>query len=349
MNIIAIDNKKIGINQPVFIIAEAGVNHNGDLEMAKQLIDVAAKAGADAIKFQSFKAERVASVLAPKADYQKETSDPYQSQLEMIKNLELSPEEHEQLQLYSRQQGILFLSSPFDEESVDLLNHMRIPIFKIASGEVTNWSFLEYVARKNKPLILSTGMSFLSEVEQAVRVIRQAGCEHLILLHCVSSYPAAPDCTNLRAMKTMATAFQLPVGYSDHTPGIEVALAAVALGACVIEKHFTLDKNLPGPDHKASLDPDELQALVAGIRTVEQALGNGIKQPVSSEEENRIIGRRSLATAATISKGTILKPELVTALRPATGISPVEIDRLIGRKVKQNMPQGSLISWSDLE
>ena len=226
---------------------------------------------------------------------------------------------------------------------------MGIPAFKIASGEVTNWSFLEYVARKNKPLILSTGMSFVSEVEQAVRVIRQAGCHDLILLHCVSNYPAAPANTNLRAMKTMATAFKVPIGYSDHTPGIEVALAAVALGACVIEKHFTLDKNLPGPDHKASLDPNELQALVTGIRTVEQALGNGIKQPVSSEAENRIIGRRSLATAADISKGTILQSELVTALRPATGISPVEIERLLGRKVKQNMTKGRLISWSDLE
>ena len=349
MNTIAINHKKIGIDQPVFIIAEAGVNHNGDIKMAKRLIDVANQAGADAIKFQSFKAERVASVIAPKAEYQKQTTDANQSQLEMIKSLELSAEDHYLLQTYSKQQGILFMSTPFDEQSADLLEDMGIPAFKLSSGEITNWSFLDYVARKNKPMILSTGMSFLSEVDEAVRVIHQAGCNNLILLHCVSNYPAAPANTNLRAMQTMGTAFRVPVGYSDHTPGIEISLAAVALGACVIEKHFTLDKTLSGPDHKASLDPNELQALVTGIRTVEQALGNGIKEPVPSEAESRVIGRRSLATASIIPKGTVIKPELLTALRPATGISPVEIDRLMGRKVKQTIPSGRLISWSDLE
>lgn len=349
MNTIEINDKKIGIDQPVFIIAEAGVNHNGNIEIAKRLIDVANKAGADAIKFQSFKAEKVASGIASKADYQKQNTDANQSQLEMIKGLELSVEDHYLLQSYTKQQGILFLSTPFDKESTDLLEDMAIPAFKISSGEITNWSFLDYVASKNKPMILSTGMSFLSEVDEAVRVIHQAGCNNLILLHCVSNYPAAVANTNLRAMETLATAFKVPVGYSDHTPGIEVALAAVALGACVIEKHFTLDKNLPGPDHKASLDPDELQALVTGIRTVEQALGNGIKEPVSSESESRIIGRRSIATASNIPKGTVITSELLTSLRPATGISPTDIDRIVGKKSKQNIASGQLIFWSDLE
>ncbi|MEH2097777.1 N-acetylneuraminate synthase [Nostoc sp.] len=347
MKRIDVSGIQIGHEYPCFIIAEAGVNHNGSLDMAKHLIDQALEAGADAVKFQSFKSEKVVSSTAPKAEYQLLTTNPDESQLDMIRTLELSVEAHRELQSYSQKQGILFISTPFDEESADILEELNVPLFKIPSGEITNWPFLQYVARKGKPLIVSTGMSYLSEVEEALRVIRQVGCEQLVLLHCVSSYPTNPTEANLRAMHSMATALQVPVGYSDHTTGIEVALAAVALGACVIEKHFTLDKNLPGPDHKASLDPKELQALVKGVRTVECALGNGLKQPTESETNTRAIARRSLAVTCDVVEGTILEPEMLTALRPASGISPTLQKLVLGRKVTRSLQAGQLISWSD--
>lgn len=344
-----IAGRQVGPGHSCFIIAEAGVNHNGDVELAKRLVDVAAEAGADAVKFQTFKAERVISATAPKAEYQLQTTDPSESQLDMARRLELSPEAHRELQAYCQERGILFMSTPFDKESADLLDELGVPVFKIGSGEITNWPFLEYVARKGKPIILSTGMSYLSEVDEAVRVIRDAGCDQLVLLHCVSNYPADPADANLRAMQTMATAFHVPVGYSDHTPGIEVALAAVALGACVIEKHFTLDKNLPGPDHRASLEPHELQALVAGIRTVELALGNGAKRPARSEVDNRLVVRRSLAAASDIPEGTVLRSDMLQALRPASGISPALVEHVVGRRVRRSLKSGQLIAWSDLE
>ncbi|MEH1825348.1 MAG: N-acetylneuraminate synthase [Nostoc sp.] len=347
MKRIDIPGIQIGHEYPCFIIAEAGVNHNGSLDMAKHLIDRALEAGADAVKFQSFKSEKVVSSTAPKAEYQLLTTNPDESQLDMIRTLELSVEAHRELQSYSQKQGILFISTPFDEESADILEELKVPLFKIPSGEITNWPFLQYVARKGKPLIVSTGMSYLSEVEEALRVIRQVGCEQLVLLHCVSSYPTNPAEANLRAMHSMATALQVPVGYSDHTTGIEVALAAVALGACVIEKHFTLDKNLPGPDHKASLDPKELQALVKGVRKVECALGNGFKQPTASEINTRAIARRSLALTCDVIEGTVLEPQMLTALRPASGISPTLQELVLGRKVTRSLQAGQLISWSD--
>ena len=349
MREIEVAGRRIGSGYPVFIIAEAGVNHNGDVELAKRLVDVAAEAGTDAVKFQTFKAERLVSATAPKAEYQLQTTDAGESQLEMLRRLELSPEAHRELQTYCQERGVLFMSTPFDEESADLLDELGVPVFKIGSGEVTNWPFLEYVARKGKPIILSTGMSYLSEVDEAVRVIRDAGCDQLVLLHCISNYPADPADANLRAMQTMATAFQLPTGYSDHTPGIEVVLAAVALGACVIEKHFTLDKNLPGPDHRASLEPHELQALVAGIRTAELALGNGAKRPARSEADNRLIIRRSLAAAFDISKGTVLSSDMLKALRPASGISPALVGHVVGRRARRSLMAGQLIAWGDLE
>lgn len=351
-NTIEIAGPKIGWGHPCFIIAEAGVNHNGDIELAKRLVDVAAKAGADAVKFQTFRAERVVSATAPKAEYQLQTTDVAESQLEMLRRLELSPEAHRELQTYCQERGVLFMSTPFDEKSADLLDELGVPVFKIGSGEITNWPFLGYVARKGKPIILSTGMSYLSEVDEAVRVIRDAGNDQndqLVLLHCVSNYPADPADANLRAMRTMATAFQVPVGYSDHTPGIEVALAAVALGACVIEKHFTLERNLPGPDHRASLEPHELQALVVGIRTIELALGNGAKQPARSEAGNRVIVRRSLAAAFDIPEGTVLSSDMLKALRPATGISPALVEHVVGGRIRRSLTSGQLIAWSDLE
>lgn len=337
---------KIGPGQPCFIIAEAGINHNGDIELAKQLVGVAAEAGADAVKFQTFKADRVVSATAPKAEYQLRTTDVVESQLEMLQRLELSPEAHSRLWSYCQEQGTLFLSTPFDEESADLLDELGVPIFKIGSGEITNWPFLDYVARKGKPIILSTGMSYLSEVDEAVRVIRQAGCDQLVLLHCVSNYPADPADANLRAMRTISTAFQVSVGYSDHTLGIEVALAAVALGACVLEKHFTLDRHLPGPDHQASLEPDEFRALVESIRLIEQAIGTGTKEPRESEIGNRVIGRRSIVAAQTIEPGTIITCEMLTAKRPATGLQPMCIDSLIGRTAVVRIPIGQLIAFN---
>ncbi|MFC2035011.1 N-acetylneuraminate synthase [Chloroflexota bacterium] len=344
-----IGNRLIGPNEPCFIVAEAGVNHNGDINLAKKLIDAAKEAGVDAVKFQTFKAEELVTKTAEKAAYQLHTTDATESQLEMLQRLELPAKEHRELQIYCQKRDILFLSTPFDEGSVDLLDELGVPVFKISSGEITNWPFLKYIVHKKKPVILSTGMSFLSEVDEAVRVIRQAGCDQLVLLHCVSEYPAALADVNLRAMQTMAIAFQVPVGCSDHTPGIEIAVAAVALGACVFEKHFTLDKNLPGPDHRASLEPQELRALVTEIRTVELALGNGVKRPVQSETNNRLIVRRSLAAASNIPKGTIFTQNILRSLRPANGISPTLIEHVIGRKARRSLMAGQLIAWGDLE
>ncbi len=349
MENVNIGSLSIGPDYPCFIIAEAGVNHNGDLELARRLVDAAAEAGADAVKFQTFRADRLVSPTAPKAAYQRQTTDASESQLDMLRRLELSPAAHRELNDYCRQRGLIFLSTPFDEESADLLDELDVPAFKIGSGEVTNHPFLEYVARKGRPVILSTGMSYLSEVDEAVRVLRSAGCEQLILLHCVSNYPAAPADANLKAMQTLATAFDVPVGYSDHTPGIEVALAAVALGACVIEKHFTLDRNLPGPDHRASLEPHELRALIAGVRTVERALGDGTKRPVPAEADTRAVARRSLAARADIPAGVIVEAGILTALRPAGGIPPSLVRHVIGRRTRRPLNAGQFIDWSDLE
>jgi N,N'-diacetyllegionaminate synthase len=345
---LTIGNRRIGPEAPVFVIAEAGVNHNGDIGLAKRLIDSAAEAGADAVKFQTFKAEQVAAPTAPKAAYQLQTTATSESQLDMLRRLELAPEAYQELQAYCQQCGVFFLSTPLDKESADLLENLVVPLFKIASGELTNWPFLEYVARKGKPLILSTGMAYLSEVDEAVRVIRDTGNEQCVLLHCVSNYPAEPADANLRAMHTMATALQVPVGYSDHTRGIEVALAAVALGACVLEKHFTVDKHLPGPDQRSSLEPAELRAMVAGIRTVEQALGSGSKVPVPSEADNRQSVRRSLAAARPIPSGTVLSIDLLRALRPAHGIAPTHLAQVVGRRTQRPLAAGQLLTWSDL-
>ncbi len=335
----------VGPGHPCFIIAEAGVNHNGDLALAMRLVDIACKAGADAVKFQTFRAEKVISPVAPKADYQKHTTGEDETQLEMVRRLELSGDHFRKLYDYCHQRGILFLSTPFDDESANFLDHLGVPALKIPSGEVTNHPFLEYIARKGKPIILSTGMSFLSEVDEAVRVIHQTGNRQLILLHCVSNYPANPADANLRAMQTLAAAFQLPTGYSDHTPGIEVALAAAALGACVIEKHVTLDKNLPGPDHRASLEPGELAAMVQGIRTVEMALGHGRKEPTTSEASTAIVARRSLVAACDIPAGATLTEAMIAIRRPGTGLPPSMRPYLVGRTARTSIPAGSLIAF----
>jgi N-acetylneuraminate synthase len=340
--------RTIGTNSPCFIIAEAGVNHNGDVGMAKRLVDVAAEAGADAVKFQSFRAEGVASADAPKAEYQHATTDVSESQLEMLKRLELSPDAHRELMGYCRSRGILFMSTPFDEGSADLLAELGVAIVKVPSGEVSNLPFLSHIASKGRPVILSTGMSYLGEVDRAVRTIQEAGNDEIILLHCVSNYPADPTYINLRAMRTMASAFQLPVGYSDHTEGIEIPLAAVAMGACVIEKHITLDRNLPGPDQSSSMEPAAFRALVAGIRAVEKALGDGRKQPAPSEAETRRVIRRSLALRRDLEEGHIFQRGDLTALRPASGITPDCVELVIGRRLSRSLSAGSLLTWQDL-
>lgn len=327
----------------VFIIAEAGVNHNGDIGLACRLVDVAVSAGANAVKFQTFRAENVISKNAPKAAYQEKTTGSSESQLEMVKKLELPFEAFRELQDYCKKRGIVFLSTPFDEESLDFLKKLDLPYFKIPSGEITNFPFLEKIARQGKPLIISTGMSTLDEVKQAVAVVKNAGNTGIILLHCVSNYPAKPEDANLKAMETMRSAFGLPVGFSDHTPGIEVALAAVALGASVIEKHFTLDRSLPGPDHQASLSPQELMMLVQGIRIVEKALGTGVKQPAVSEKNTAEVARKSLVATKAIFPGTILTREMIAIKRPGTGLSPSQLETILGRKVREALKADDLI------
>lgn len=339
----------IRADSPCFIIAEAGVNHNGDLAMAKRLVDVAADAGADAVKFQTFKAERVVTAAAPKADYQQATTNPAESQYDMVRRLELSEAMHRELSAHCQQRGILFMSTPFDAESADFLDAMGVPLFKIPSGEINNLPFLAHVARKGKLMIVSSGMAHLGEVETAVQTIEQSGNPPLVLLHCVSNYPADPATVNLRAMQTMATAFGVPAGYSDHTLGIEVALAAVALGARVVEKHFTLDKTLPGPDHKASLEPHELTAMVRGIRVVESALGDGRKRPAASEASTAAVARKSLVAACDMMAGTLLTEEMIAIKRPGTGLPPAMLPYLVGRTTRVAISADTLFTLDMLQ
>jgi N,N'-diacetyllegionaminate synthase len=342
---VAIGQWKIGPNQPCFVIAEAGVNHNGSTEMALRLVDAAVRAGAQAVKFQTFIADQVISATAPKAAYQRETTGSGESQLEMVRKLELPPHMFADIQHYCQSAGILFLSTPFEEASADLLEALAVPAFKIASGEITNFPFLEHVALKHRPMIVSTGMSDLEEVRAAVEVIRNCGNPELILLHCVSSYPASPSSANLRAMHTLAHEFSVPVGFSDHTLGIEVTLAAVVLGATVIEKHLTLDKTLSGPDHRASLEPEEFAAMVRGIRVVESALGDGHKRPSPEELDTASVARKSLVSARTLARGTILTEDAIAIRRPGTGLAPSMRSQLVGRRLSHDVQAGEVLKW----
>ena len=312
----------------VLIIAEAGVNHNGSIELAKRLVDAAADAGADIVKFQTFKADTIVSKTAQKADYQKRTTGAAETQYEMLKRLELSAADHEVLIDRCREKGIGFLSTPFDLDSIRYLHSLGLPFAKIPSGEITNLPYLRAVNAQGGKVILSTGMSTLDEVAAALKALKD--CE-VSLLHCTTEYPCPPNEVNLRAMLTLKERFGLPVGYSDHTQGIEIPVAAVAMGATIIEKHFTLDRNMEGPDHKASLEPDELKAMVAAIRKVEVALGNGDKAPMPSERKNMPIARKSIVAARDIRRGEALTADNLAVKRPGTGISPMEIDRVIGR------------------
>ena len=332
----------------VYIIAEAGVNHNGSLDIAKKLVEEAKRAGANAVKFQTFRTEKLVSRFAGKAEYQRKTTAVEESQMEMIRKLELSESDHVDLMDLCRKRNIDFLSSPFDEESADLLDRLGVPAFKIPSGEITNHPFLEHIAGKKKPMILSTGMSSLEEVEEAVGVIFSTGNAALTLLHCVTEYPAPVEEINLRAMLTMKEAFGLPVGYSDHTPGIEIALAAVALGAEVIEKHFTLDRRMPGPDHKASLEPQELRDMFKAIRNVERALGDGKKVPAPCEVKNMAIARKSIVALKPIVAGEMIRRDKVGIKRPGHGIQPKDLAKIIGLKAKRKIGRDEVITWEDL-
>lgn len=336
-------------NTKTFIIAEAGVNHNGSLEIAKHLVESAKSCGADAVKFQTFKAEKLVTRNAEKAEYQKLASMGSNSQFEMLKRLELGEDDFRTLLDHCNQIGIEFLSSPFDEESADLLDTLGMTIFKIPSGEITNHPFLRHVARKGKPIILSTGMSTLGEVEEALKILASSSPLRPTLLHCVTEYPAPYREINLNAMSTLRVAFGVDVGYSDHTSGIEIPLAAVALGAKVIEKHFTLDNTMDGPDHRASLNPHDFKKMVQGIRNVELALGDGIKKPAPCELKNADIARKSVVAADTIEVGEIISIGKLTVKRPGYGIQPKDLEKLIGLRAKKTISKDEVLQWGCLE
>lgn len=347
MRKIKISNKTVGPDEPCFIVAEAGVNHNGEVSLARKLIDAAKKAGADAVKFQVFKAEDMVTRTAEKAAYQKKMTGK-EPQYKMLKKLELTESEFKQLANYAKRKNIIFLASAFDRKSVDLLDELNVPAFKIPSGEITNFPLLKHVARKGKPIIMSTGMSNLGEIEDALNTIREEGAKDIVLLHCVSNYPAKVEETNLRAMEALKNTFGLPVGLSDHTVGTTVPIAAAALGTTIIEKHFTLDRKLPGPDHKASLEPDELREMVACIREVEKALGNGIKRPTKNEEAIKKVVRRSIVARTNIPKGTVIVEDMLDLKRPSIGLEPKYLKKVIGKRAKKNIKVDELITFEKL-
>ena len=330
----------------VFIIAEAGVNHNGSVDLAKKLIDVAFSSGADAVKFQTFKASNLVSKNAKKAQYQKENMNTVDdSQYSMLKKLELDTESHKELITYCDSKNIMFLSTPFDHESIELLNALGLQIFKIPSGEITNLPYLRHIGSLNKKVILSTGMANLGEIEDALDILKNSGTlqENITVLHANTMYPTPLEDANLKAMVTIGQAFDVDYGYSDHTLGIEVPIGAVAMGANVIEKHFTLDKNMKGPDHKASLEPYELEAMVKAIRNIELALGCSIKKPSPSEKPNMDIGRKSIIAKCNIKKGELFSEDNLTIKRPGNGISPMRWDEIIGTQSSKNYNEDEII------
>lgn len=348
MKPIKIKNKIIGEGRFCFIIAEAGVNHNGRLDLAKKLIDVAKEANADAVKFQTFKSEGLVSERTEMAEYQKKNIGKEESQLEMLKAVELSYKDFEELKDYCDKKEIIFLSTPHTEDAIDFLEPL-VPAYKVGSGDLTNLPFLRKIAQKKKPIVLSTGMSNLEEVKEAVETIKKAGNEQIILLHCTTNYPCPFEEVNLRAMLTLKKEFGLAFGYSDHTLGFAVPVSAVSLGAQVLEKHFTLDKNLPGPDHKASLNPEELKEMIIAVRNVEKALGDGLKKPNSSEERIAKVARKSIIAKIDIAKGQIITKEDLIIKRPGTGLASKYLDRVIGKEAKRDIRKDSLISFEDIK
>lgn len=336
----------LGKGSGAFVIAEAGVNHNGDLDLGLKLVDAAASAGADAVKFQTFRASRLVAPTAPKARYQEASGPDGESQSQMLEKLELDYAQHVALRDHAHEQGLVFLSSPFDEESVDLLVKLGVSALKLGSGELTNLPLLDHVAATSLPLILSTGMSYLSEVDAAVRRVRAAGCTGLALMHCVSLYPTPESLVNLRAMTTLKSVFpDVPVGFSDHTPGVAMSVAAVARGAVCIEKHLTLDQQLPGPDHAASLEPEAFAHMVAMIREVEAGLGHGRKEPMPGEEEMRQVARRSLHMARDLDEGQILTREDLAVWRPADGLDASHLEDVIGMRASRALRKGEALTW----
>ncbi len=334
-----------GDKSKTLIIAEAGVNHNGDISLARQLVDAAAEAGADCVKFQTFSADRLVTKNAKKADYQNQTTDTDESQHAMIRELEMTRDMHVALIEHCKSRGIEFFSTGFDLESIDLLLELGLDSFKIPSGEITNLPYLRHVGQYGKPVIMSTGMATLDEVGVALGILEQAGTprEHVTVLHCNTEYPTPMVDVNLRAMLTIRDSFGVQVGYSDHTLGIEVPIAAVALGATVIEKHFTLDRRLPGPDHKASLEPEELKAMVNSIRNIEKAMGDGVKRPTSSETKNKPVARKSLVAACAIRSGEIFSETNLAVKRPGTGLSPMLWDKVLACKAPRDFVPDELI------
>jgi len=339
----------IGSGQPSFIIAEAGVNHNGSVARAFELVDAAAGAGADAVKFQTFRSDRLVAAAAPKAEYQKSGSGADESQLAMLRGLELSPDDHRRIRERCDQRGIIYLSSPFDEASLELLCDMGVAAIKLGSGELTNHPFLARVARTGRPVLLSTGMSSLRETENAVDVLRKSGAQSIALFHCVSSYPTNPSECNLAAIDTMRLAFGVPVGWSDHTLGIHIAVAAVARGASLIEKHLTTDRTLPGPDHAASIEPGEFGELVRSIRDVESAIGDGVKARRPSEQNTAEVARRSVHAARDLAEGHTLAREDVVLLRPGTGIPADRLDEVLGKRARRPIVKGAMLTPEDLD
>ena len=327
----------------VFIIAEAGVNHNGSIDNAIKLIDEASRCGVDAIKFQTFKAEKLVCKNAQKAEYQINNSEIEENQFEMLKKLELDMDTHKILIEHCSQKNIMFLSTPFDLDSIDELESLGMTIFKISSGEITNYPYLKKVASLRKPIIISTGISTLGEIEEALDILYENNAEDITVLHCNTEYPTLMEDVNLRAMKTIESAFKVKVGYSDHTNGIEISIAAVAIGASIIEKHFTLDKNMIGPDHKSSLNPVELEQMVKSIRNIELALGDGVKKPSKSELKNKDVVRKSIVADRSIKKGDIILESDITVKRPANGISPMRWNEVIGSIATKNYEKDEFI------
>jgi len=345
VNKIQIGNRSIGDDNSVFIIAEAGVNHNGDFELAKQLVLKAKRCGADCVKFQTFKAERVVTENAPKASYQLQTTDPSESQVDMLNKCELKMEYHKELMELCKKEDIIFLSTPYNIEDVDFLDSLDVPAFKLASIHVAEPYFIDYAAKKGRPIILSTGMATMLEVKLAVKSLREAKNNDFALLQCTTNYPSDPQDANLKAMKTMGDEFGVIVGYSDHTRNEIACMASVALGAKVIEKHFTLDKSLPGPDHTSSADPEEFFNLVQKIRKTEIVLGSNKKEPSEIEKKNAIGVRRSLVAKIDIAKEDVITEKMLTFKRPSTGISPKEIGKIVGKKAAVSIQMDTLIDW----
>jgi len=345
---IAIGARDVGDGAPSFIIAEAGVNHDGSLSRAIEMVRVAKKCGADAIKFQSFHPEDLASAAAPLARYQRTATRRGRSQLPMLRDLALAEDEQRELYKVSQRIGIQFLSTPFDDRSAQFLADLGVPALKVASGDLTNLPFLRRLASYRRPLILSTGMGTMSEVREAVRTVKRAGNDRLIVLQCTSAYPEPPGEANLRVIPEFRRKLRTLVGFSDHTIGLGAAVGAVALGACIIEKHFTLSRDLPGPDQGASLEPDELSRLVAQIRETEAALGNGVKRRMPSERENVVAARKSVVTRVDIPAGVRLTASMLTVKRPGSGIPPRDLNRLVGRVARVDIPADSLISWKQV-